>query len=534
MFKLNKSQTILLISLVCLISIISLSRCGDSSTATTTTTTTSTTTASSSSASTSFPSNFAVASPTASTSSNASINALVSGDVLYAGISSGSSFVNKTAIYRTILAAADAAACQVTLPTLTPSTDPSCYGPALDYCEHPDFTGTTDVDCTDADASNVPNDTDGDDQLPTGDLGIWTSTQGGTESCSAAKVNQLMQDTGDSADYIMLMTASMACLAIRNGSTWPTTDGASLTLTTELNTAIQVNNPSVTVSSATVTNLTDITDSGTTNDALKFSVVVTDSSGGSAIDITGNMNHMRVSGTATSFKGRIWAEIGGTGGAGDKSAFTLTYHRESATSLKYKLLAADYQLASSTTVIHDATGDLLITGGWTGNMSQAIINLDPSTGLGDFSYSWQAGTGDDSARIFNGYTTATDGCAFFGYGGRFDNTAGTASDNVIDGFICNWAGPGNDHSMSTTSGLGQKQCMTIGSSSGLFEVNTAKENITYAPTTTCNSTATLGLKATTDTTYTYSAITNNLVTLSTDTDFTSYTAPTAPTIPTGL
>ncbi|MFQ5559302.1 MAG: hypothetical protein ACE5FU_01775 [Nitrospinota bacterium] len=468
-----------------------------------------------------YPSGLAVASPTSSGSSlKPSFKVGQGSSALYAGtVEADATFAAKNAAYAAIIAGASAAACQVTLPPLTAGGASGCYGPALDYQNHPDGPPW-------------------DGQLPTGDLGIWSSTQGGTEACTAAKINALIENTATKVDNQMLLAASMLCLMKRAGTALPLTDGASVTMTTELNTAIQVNNPSVTISLAKLENLANVTDSGTSRDVFKLSITSSDSSGANVVS-TSFMKHMPTSSSNSTFKGRLWAELSGASGAGDKDAYAILYEKASASSMKYRMVSAAYQGATSATTIFDSDGDIDVTGGWTGNIAQGIINLDPSTGLGNFSYSWQAGTGDDKARIFNGFTQSASGCGFFGYGGRFDNTAGTRSDNVIDGFICNWAGPGNDHSMATTANKAQKQCMTVDSATGVFGVNLAKENITYSPTVSCNRTGTeplvFGTKLPDDASYDTTPVTNDLVDLTTDTDFTTgYTAPSAPVLPSGL
>lgn len=493
-------QVILATSLITLLFTIN---CGDDSTATVT--------SSDSSAGSSFPSGMVITSPTNSSSSESSSlsRALSSPD--FDAIASDGTYTDKLETFQTILAAASDEACQVELPSLNFVDDVNCYGPNLDYQNHPD---------------GAPAEGD----LPTGDLGIWTASENG-EACVAAKINSLINATANKVDYGMLLSASMVCLMSRAETDLPTNDGDSEDLTSELNTAIQVNNADVSVTAASISNLEDVEDTDSeTRDVFYTTVTVSDESDEDTITIEFFLKHMPTSDDNSTFKGKIWAEIDGASGAGDKDAFSITYERESSTSLKYKMLAANYQLADDDTVIFEDNGDIDIAGDWSGNMSQAIINLDPSTGLGDFSYAWQAGNGDDKARIFNGFTTTDSGCGFFGYGDEFDNDAGTATDNVIDGFICNWAGPGNDHSMSGTESLAQKQCMDL--TEGVYVVDTDRNNISYAPVNSCNGDGNVAVRVTdSGDPYISSPTENDLVDLESDEDFADYVAPTSPTMP---
>ncbi|MBU0506144.1 MAG: hypothetical protein ABII18_10405 [bacterium] len=424
------------------------------------------TTTSSSTSGNAFPTSFAIASPTASGSVDASIN---DGLNLSASVVPTDTFLSKASVFSTILAAASSSVCKITLPDLSDTiTDPDCYGPALDYEDHPD-------------GSPV------DGQLPIGDLGIWTSTETGNEACTAAKINTLMAEAGISADFVMLLAASMRCVMKTSSTTvpLPSTVGSATDMTTDVNTAIQVNNPNTTVDLATITKETSITDGGTSYDVYSYAMTTTITDGADTITVESNVRHMDMS--STEYKGRIWAEMSGSGLGGDTEAFVINYHKESNTSMLAKFESAVYQSATASTVIFDSDDNLDVTGDWTNTYVQSIANLDPSNGIGDFSYAWQAGNGDDKARIFNAVTSATTGCGFFGYGDSFDVAGGTKSDNVIDGFICNWAGPNNDHSMTTTAGKAQKQCMTVNATTGIFEVDTSNENITYRPTVSCDS-----------------------------------------------
>jgi len=464
-----------------------------------------------------YPSGMVVASPTTSGTAAASVNTPAGMSVSKATVTASSTFAEKITAFDTILAAASDSACQITLPLFTADvTNPNCYGPDLDYINHPDG----------APAAG---------QLPSGDLGIWTATEVSGEACAAAKINSLMDTTGLKVDYVMLLAASMNCIMTLNGTALPSIDGDTVTLTTDLNTAIQVFNPDVTITTATIENLADVTDTdATVRDVFQYYIVSEDTTSGTTATTTSYMKHMPTATDNSTYKGKLWSEIDSAMSAGDKNAYSITYEKSSANTLIYKMLSADYMPYATSMTLFTTTGDIDITGGWTGGMAQAILNVNDTTGYGDSSYGWQAGPGDSNARIFNTHTEAGIGCGFFGYGTNFDTTTGTATDNVIDGFICNWAGPDNDRSVSTTANMAQKQGMTVNATTGIFEVDATKDNITYAPDNSCNGDGTFATKLTTETTYTVAPLANDLVTLATDTDFATYTAPTAPDLPSGF
>lgn len=499
---------------VCVLALMVLmSACSSSSTSTGTSSTTS------SGVEESFPVGFAVSSPTASgASSSLSISASESPD-LALSILADSSYLEKVAAFEAIVAGTDTSACEVTLPVLTVADEPDCYGPALDFENHPDA-GESETDSG---------------QLPTGDLGIWQDEDSNGTACTAAKINQLIDSTSNNTDYTMLMSASMVCLMELEGTELPSDDGDTVDLTTDLNEVIQVNNENTTITSAIITNLEDVDDDGETRDVYLFTIISENDEGDETQYVTSNMKHMPTATDNSTYKGRIWTKLAANEeGSGDLDAFSVAYELASDSELNYQMLGANYQLVDEDADVFTSTGEVDVAGDWSGNFTNGIINMDPDTGLGDFSFAWQAGSGDDKARIFNGYTDTDGGCGFFGYGDEFDNDAGTLSDNVIDGFICNWAGPGNDHSMSTTEDLAQKQCMTRDELTGAFAVDDELSNITYAPTVDCDSAGVLGIKLEEEDEYDTTAITNDLVDLTEDEEFDAYSAPSEPDLPTGF
>jgi hypothetical protein len=119
--------------------------------------------------------------------------------------------------------------------------------------------------------------------------------------------------------------------------------------------------------------------------------------------------------------------------------------------------------------------------GWGNNFNIFTSSFDPTTLAGQYAYRWQAGSGDGNTRTLLAGVNAhspLDGETYFGFGDPV-----SSSDACIQGFICNWAGPGNN---STLLDYSQRQHITLDTLSGLFEpTNAAASNITYAPTNDC-------------------------------------------------
>ena len=115
-------------------------------------------------------------------------------------------------------------------------------------------------------------------------------------------------------------------------------------------------------------------------------------------------------------------------------------------------------------------------------------DFDVETAEGDFLYTWQAGTGDDKSRMFavdTSYNVVTDVYDLQGFFGFAADIATTQGDLL--GMICNWAGPGNNH---TPTAKFQSQRAILSAGSTTFTVPTGGSKIVYAPTNSCSSTLT--------------------------------------------
>lgn len=442
-----------------------------------------------------FATGFGVSSLTASSSGTASLTR--SGETL----TGSEPFNEKAATLEAIAKGTATNGCAVTLPTLNGfSGRANCYGPSVAYADHPDGGG-------------------GSGTFPGGDLGIWEASQD-SSACAAAQINTLMKNVSKYIDTAMMLQASSICVlgqSVGTGTTALPSSTADVTFTDDFQTKLKEKNASATITLAKVsvpaTDIYQYVLQGTTD-------------GTKAFEIT-----FRIKKTSdTSYQGRIYGYFTT---ASNRDAFSVTFKR-SGTSVNTRLLAGSWTTSATSSQMIDTNGDLKQDDSFSGNMNQAIMSFDTDTKLGNVSYAWQAGSGDNATRTFNAYTTASgssvEGCGFFGFGTEFQATH-ASNTNTINGFICNWAGPGNSHAMTTTTGKAQKQCFSKNATSGLFEEVTAKRAITYSPENDCNDASAF--------TYAYPAhsgdgATNNLVTLISDADVAVYSSPSAPTLDSGI
>ncbi|MGK5083431.1 hypothetical protein WDW37_08995 [Bdellovibrionota bacterium FG-1] len=438
-------------------------------------------------------------------------------------------YADKITRINAILNGTTAADCQIALPNLMSAGAASCYGPSVNYTGYPSAnTGTG--------------------QLPGGDLGLWSSTVASGEACASAKLNQLIGDIASKEDTALLMSASMICLMKVNSTALPAAGAAAVDLTTVMNTAVQAKNSTVTVTSATFARLAD----AGTNPVYQISLAASMTISGSTVTTTYNMKHEPTNADNTTYIGKIWGSMVGMPSNGDvrqaNQFFTVGYAR-TATAVNAEVQYAGTANTITAATALKTTGDLdwaiieANNGQNAANLQHALISTNPTTGLASASFAWQAGGGDGLARVFNAYTTVTGGtttgCGFFGFGTGFSVTA--PADNSISRFICAWAPPApvnSDRANVSHAGLAQKQCMTQNATTGLFVPDVTKEKITYAPVPGCDAasggTFAYGVTASLDSSWVNTAstaVTNNLVTLSSDADFLLYTAPTAPTTP---
>ena len=424
-----------------------------------------------------FPVDLAIASPTqSSASSTLARTSSPSARILASDPVYGEDYATLiTTLVRMLDNPTSAADCAFTLNLAPTFEDATCYGPQLTYSGHPDGSPTSGT-------------------LPSGDVGLWESTEtGSTEACAAAQLNKRMNGIAKLANGGVYLAASLYCSADVEGISLPTTSGGVANLTSEFNATVETEGNAVTITSAKVT--------CTDDDGFKCTEYVATLEGAAGSkSISLRMKHVPSNSLGTRYAGKLSYTVEdpsatepncqGTADAstGVTYAVSIGYEKTSSTDFTYKLdsgtfcgLGEDPYVSTSNYTV-DPAKTLSGATGWSGNFTRATANFEPDSGEGDYSLTWQAGPQDSHARsmlIHIEQLAATNaGIAYFGYGPQIDESdAGS-----IDGMICNWAGPGSNHSLISSTPYAQKQIFGTGTD-GVYTAVT--NHIRYAPTNSC-------------------------------------------------
>lgn len=348
----------------------------------------------------------------------------------------------------------------------------NCYGPSLNYSNHPD--------------GALPNT----GQLPGGDLGIWqdnVNNDSTDTACSAAQLNLKMRAAKRSVHTALLLLAGMRYQAFLSGVT--PAAGASTNLLTVMN-GLGISNVSFTTAT-----LARSADGATWTYTLALNVTVTGPSAGT-YPVTLTLSNTHVS--TTNYSGILQFTAENTINAGNCMTFSTTATNVS--TVKYSHTSTSATVGQRAGVFCGNTANLpsdtynsdgqlnpsakFTNGtnkGWADNFSRFAASFDPSTLDGSFAYAWQAGKDDGHVRAFNVWTQTASGVrtgeAYFGFGDDIATTNGS-----IKGMICNWAGPGNNHNYTEYS---QRQSLAYNDTSGKWTIGSAGSDIRYAPTVSC-------------------------------------------------
>lgn len=357
-----------------------------------------------------------------------------------------------------------------------------CYGPTVLYQGHPDWV-----------AGNPPRD----GTLPSGDVGIWTAVDTATDwACAAAQLDARMDGVALRSNTSLMTLASLINVANTAGKSLPAV-GATVDLKTEMNVAFS---PDVTFTTATISQpvagsysysvaFSFTHSSGTRNAEIRLS----HAPGASKNEYSGLLTY-----AVTRGAGDLQNCPGASGGTVDVG--TLKYTRTTRTAMTLVHREGNYCGAGTATPLTtsyanfssdgqlDPAGKWSGTKGWANNFNRFGAVYDPTTLKGNYTFGWQAGFNDGNTRVFNiglnynATTEARDGEAYFGYGDDIASSTGT-----IKGFICNWAGPGNSH---TLKDYFQRQNISFNDATGKWRPTgdaASSSNITYAPTNACTS-----------------------------------------------
>ncbi len=357
----------------------------------------------------------------------------------------------------------------------TPAGDAQeCYGPTLDYADHPDSADGTE-----------------DGQLPGGDLGIWKETVSSNEACAAAQLNAqlaaLARQTGLSLAVLAAMKAGYDSSGSADISNYLPSD---VTLTAHTFSFDETNN----LSSYRVELTYDINSDGPKE----------------TIEI--DMLHAQDSSNDNDYEGLLTIRAdnfinGGNCGPGnnDISQYTsVHYVQNSENDLRVQARSARFCGFDSASIGgHNAFNEIapatnnLITGNildpdanWAGNFRIFTAAFDPTADsngelAGQYSFTWQAGNMDSHSRVLDiGLSAGQGGESWFGFGDKVQDVTTANEFGIIRGMICNWAGP---KTLPTqVQPYAQRQHLTLDTSTSLYiPSNSAASDITYAPTNSC-------------------------------------------------
>lgn len=394
------------------------------------------------------------------------------------------------------LEATDVNTCGFTLDLFRPAPDVSCYGPTINFSGHPDGSPSS-------------------GGLPPFDLGIWEENEGSTgEACISAKVNSLVASTQAQVDTATNLITAMLCIANVNGSDALPAAGETKDYLTDIAGA----DLPFEVTTAQVERLEDSSDGKPV-----YQTTIIGSSSFDTREIAAEiyLKHIPTEADNSAYRGRLWYTISGDVGQGGNCgqggpklfAVSVLYSKTTAGILSYRMQRAQYCSETAARPFADdfsldpankSPGDGGDGVGWSGDFNDATFEINVEDGTGKFAYAWQAGPSDGNTRAFIAEVTAGDdgtisGCGYFGYG----PDAESSDVGEISGMICNWAGPGNVHNPMTAKV--QRQCVTR-NAEGKFVSDSDLLAITYAPTNSCNSAGAPFVYGTVT-----GAVTNNLV-----------------------
>lgn len=346
-----------------------------------------------------------------------------------------------------------------------------CFGPQVSYQGHPQAT-TADMQ---------------DGTLPGGDLGIWLAENQFGQACVVAQTNSLMRGVQARSRMALMTLASLVSVANSEGQDLPE-DGETLDLTVAMdNQGIM----DVSFNDATISN---------TSGVWLYTVDLDYTVAGQDYSIWLQMTHEPTTDFDV-YQGNLQYLV-----EGDETVSGIQFpggncqqnERTLAGSLSYIRNGDDMSLQARAATLcgHSVAGSFDADGlvdpsnkydvtvnsdGWSENFSIFGAEFDVATIEGDYAYAWQAGVGDSNSRILlvgiNGPDLA-NGEGHFGYGEQMENTNGW-----IEGFICNWAAPGADHTLLTAT---QRQAFEFDEANHVYTGTDHRANIEYAPTSSCD------------------------------------------------
>lgn len=362
------------------------------------------------------------------------------------------------------------------------SNDASCFGPSLFYQNHPDGPDAEPTTDFSIDANNPYA------SLPAGDLGIWKEYDDMTgDACAAAQMNSQLT-SARRRSFAGLVTLATVARRLSVEQQAEVISGAEVSVVDRMN-ALSLSD--IYFERA---NISRDVDTGEWFYQVKLIEHSPDGTDGKQTRIEMNFhpgseaNRWDYSGVIR-FRIEDYIDAASCADESVEHLSSLSFERDS-----QDLLKTEYRYGlfcghdgdrgfDSEGSVDPAYASVGAADGWFRNFTIFTANLNPENGAGSYAYSWQAGVNDSHSRVLNvglNDFEPVDGEAWYGYGASL--TGGVEVAGEINGFICNWAGPGNDHTLLERA---QRQSLIFDSASDLFVVPEGGSDITYAPTVAC-------------------------------------------------
>ncbi len=390
-----------------------------------------------------------------------------------------------TAEIARLLAADDITECatHLAIPNKAPDST-NCFGPTMQYTDYPVVGG--------------------DGQLPGRDLGIWLETEPGTNiACSAQVLNVSLGEIHAEMNFARQSLASKVCL-LRNDATLNLpTDGSTLDMRESLDGI--VGNNLVAIKAATIS---VITVDGYPQFTYSLTMGIKQNANADEDEIQIDMQHHLLNSSGSDYAG--WqkmqrnqeTDMGNC--PGTNTIAGVLFFEKVGSELKFHLEKSEFCKMNDNpwvmlpgtldeTLDPSYTYDGIHIGGWGNSYNIFNGNFDRASKTGLFSYLWQAGPHDGYSRIFNveigkaaalaGMPAVTYGNAYYAYGMDLTDIVaaeGDLADPTLEGFICDWATPGNQKIVQPHV---QYQAMHFDTDLNLFVSDGV--NIGYAPTHDC-------------------------------------------------
>lgn len=356
--------------------------------------------------------------------------------------------------------------CLKALPPKPIVRSPLCYGPSMNYSNHPD--------------GNDGNPA----QLPHGDLGLWLDTEpGGNVPCAAEKMNELVTKGLHTLDMATGSMAMMICAAAHDGLTKPTS--GELNLKPSLD---KIPNSPFSITEAKMVKL----------EGNRIKTLFKASHKGSNFEF-GKLE-ITVEHDEDSKSGSILIVRPSETGTGDTRATSARYRNnpDNEKELQIIMRSALFQngnpvqlTADQQVVLGGVSGDPL--GDKVSDSHFMVGYFNTSTKTQRLAYGWLAGGKDSHFRTFNADVKANEANAWYGYTPSPYTAQGTTTQlpdldlsKSNAGMICNWTGPGHSHSVNNYL---QHQYMTKSNGKWVLANESSDSKIRYVPVVSCQLTS---------------------------------------------